>query len=152
MNVLPRACAQLLLVSLLCTTSLCQWSKSEWSCATSPWGLCVPVLGSRNTSSHVENTCCVFFLLFSTSPAFGDPPLPLCCCFAASFHYPGKTSISPWDQVFSGSPTAHFVFCIPSLLAGNRCVLSRAKSCTECIRVDKDCSFCTDPVRPCRAA
>ncbi|NXW43960.1 ITB4 protein, partial [Nyctiprogne leucopyga] len=27
---------------------------------------------------------------------------------------------------------------------GNRCVLSRAKSCTECIRVDKDCSFCTD--------
>uniref|UniRef100_A0A8C9MGL4 Integrin beta n=1 Tax=Serinus canaria TaxID=9135 RepID=A0A8C9MGL4_SERCA len=32
----------------------------------------------------------------------------------------------------------------------NRCVLSRAKSCTECIRVDKDCSFCTDEVRPCR--
>ncbi|NXT55222.1 ITB4 protein, partial [Pluvianellus socialis] len=26
----------------------------------------------------------------------------------------------------------------------NRCLLSRAKSCTECIRVDKDCSFCTD--------
>ncbi|NWS73404.1 ITB4 protein, partial [Crotophaga sulcirostris] len=26
----------------------------------------------------------------------------------------------------------------------NRCVLARAKSCTECIRVDKDCSFCTD--------
>ncbi|KGL80526.1 Integrin beta-4 [Tinamus guttatus] len=26
----------------------------------------------------------------------------------------------------------------------NRCVLSRAKSCTECIRVDKECSFCTD--------
>ncbi|NXF69065.1 ITB4 protein, partial [Ciccaba nigrolineata] len=26
----------------------------------------------------------------------------------------------------------------------NHCVLSRAKSCTECIRVDKDCSFCTD--------
>ncbi|NWW85355.1 ITB4 protein, partial [Rhynochetos jubatus] len=26
----------------------------------------------------------------------------------------------------------------------NRCVLSRAKSCTKCIRVDKDCSFCTD--------
>ncbi|XP_063264930.1 integrin beta-4 isoform X2 [Prinia subflava] len=54
MNVLPRACARLLLVSLLCTTALCQWSKN------------------------------------------------------------------------------------------NRCVLSRAKSCTECIRVDKDCSFCTD--------
>ncbi|NXD87110.1 ITB4 protein, partial [Halcyon senegalensis] len=26
----------------------------------------------------------------------------------------------------------------------NRCLLSRAKSCTECLRVDKDCSFCTD--------
>ncbi|NXH68454.1 ITB4 protein, partial [Hydrobates tethys] len=54
MDVLPRACAGLLLLSLLCATSLCQRSKS------------------------------------------------------------------------------------------NRCVLSRAKSCTECIRVDKVCSFCTD--------
>ncbi|XP_053149867.1 integrin beta-4 isoform X4 [Hemicordylus capensis] len=26
----------------------------------------------------------------------------------------------------------------------NTCVASRAKSCTECIQVDKDCSFCTD--------
>ncbi|NWJ00526.1 ITB4 protein, partial [Crypturellus undulatus] len=26
----------------------------------------------------------------------------------------------------------------------NRCVFSRAKSCTECIRVAKECSFCTD--------
>ncbi|XP_059588118.1 integrin beta-4 isoform X3 [Alligator mississippiensis] len=26
----------------------------------------------------------------------------------------------------------------------NSCVASRAKSCTECIRVDKDCSYCTD--------
>ncbi|XP_044309699.1 integrin beta-4 isoform X2 [Varanus komodoensis] len=26
----------------------------------------------------------------------------------------------------------------------NHCVASRAKSCTECIRVSKDCSFCTD--------
>ncbi|XP_054831784.1 integrin beta-4 isoform X1 [Eublepharis macularius] len=26
----------------------------------------------------------------------------------------------------------------------NSCVASRAKSCTECIRVNKDCSFCTD--------
>ncbi|NWZ46613.1 ITB4 protein, partial [Haliaeetus albicilla] len=54
MDVLPRACAGLLLLSLLCTTGLCQRSKN------------------------------------------------------------------------------------------NRCVLSRAKRCTECIRVDKDCSFCTD--------
>lgn len=46
-------------------------------------------------------------------------------------------------------------FSIPDALiclVGNRCVLSRAKSCTECIRVDKDCSFCTDEVRPCRDA
>ncbi|KAM6245401.1 integrin beta-4 isoform 4-T4 [Porphyrio hochstetteri] len=55
MDILPRVCAQLLLLSLLCATSLCQRSKTA-----------------------------------------------------------------------------------------NRCVLSRAKSCTECIRVDKDCSFCTD--------
>lgn len=54
MDVLPRACARLLLLSLLCATGLCQRSKN------------------------------------------------------------------------------------------NRCALSRAKSCTECIRVDKDCSFCTD--------
>uniref|UniRef100_A0A674JR27 Integrin beta n=1 Tax=Terrapene triunguis TaxID=2587831 RepID=A0A674JR27_9SAUR len=26
----------------------------------------------------------------------------------------------------------------------NRCVASRARSCTECIRVSKDCSYCTD--------
>ncbi|XP_019398126.1 PREDICTED: integrin beta-4 isoform X3 [Crocodylus porosus] len=26
----------------------------------------------------------------------------------------------------------------------NHCVASRAKSCTECIRVDKDCSYCTE--------
>ncbi|NXF30254.1 ITB4 protein, partial [Nyctibius bracteatus] len=34
--------------------------------------------------------------------------------------------------------------CQKSECRYNRCVLSRAKSCTECIRVDKDCSFCTD--------
>lgn len=54
--------------------------------ATSPQGLCVPVLGSRSTSAHVENTCCVLFLLFSMSAAFGDLPLLPCCYFAASFH------------------------------------------------------------------
>ncbi|XP_071620655.1 integrin beta-4 isoform X5 [Heliangelus exortis] len=44
------------------------------------------------------------------------------------------------------------LFCATSLCQGsksesrrdNPCVLSQAKSCTECIRVDKDCSFCTD--------
>uniref|UniRef100_A0A8C9EMA5 Integrin beta n=1 Tax=Pavo cristatus TaxID=9049 RepID=A0A8C9EMA5_PAVCR len=32
----------------------------------------------------------------------------------------------------------------------NRCVQSRAKSCTECIRVAKECSFCTEEVRAVR--
>ncbi|NXN50834.1 ITB4 protein, partial [Rynchops niger] len=39
------------------------------------------------------------------------------------------------------------LFCATGLCQrskNNRCVLSRAKSCTECLRVDKDCSFCTD--------
>uniref|UniRef100_A0A7M4FUT3 Integrin beta n=1 Tax=Crocodylus porosus TaxID=8502 RepID=A0A7M4FUT3_CROPO len=31
-----------------------------------------------------------------------------------------------------------------SCLLVNHCVASRAKSCTECIRVDKDCSYCTE--------
>uniref|UniRef100_A0A8C8SQ74 Integrin beta n=1 Tax=Pelusios castaneus TaxID=367368 RepID=A0A8C8SQ74_9SAUR len=31
-----------------------------------------------------------------------------------------------------------------SCLLVNRCVASRARNCTECIRVDKDCSYCTD--------
>lgn len=42
--------------------------------ATSPWGLCVPVLGSRNTSPHVENTFCVLFLLF-WGPSLATPLL-----------------------------------------------------------------------------
>uniref|UniRef100_A0A803YE43 Integrin beta n=1 Tax=Meleagris gallopavo TaxID=9103 RepID=A0A803YE43_MELGA len=33
------------------------------------------------------------------------------------------------------------------LMLYNRCVQSRAKSCTECIRVAKECSFCTEEVR-----
>uniref|UniRef100_A0A663DQC8 Integrin beta n=1 Tax=Aquila chrysaetos chrysaetos TaxID=223781 RepID=A0A663DQC8_AQUCH len=49
-------------------------------------------------------------------------------------------------------PRPHPLFIVGSTILetlsaignNNRCVLSRAKSCTECIRVDKDCSFCTD--------
>uniref|UniRef100_A0A8B9IFS3 Integrin beta n=1 Tax=Anser cygnoides TaxID=8845 RepID=A0A8B9IFS3_ANSCY len=39
-------------------------------------------------------------------------------------------------------PLTHFfpAFSPPD----NRCVQSRAKSCSECIRVDKECSFCTE--------
>uniref|UniRef100_A0ACB8ELA4 Integrin beta-4 n=1 Tax=Sphaerodactylus townsendi TaxID=933632 RepID=A0ACB8ELA4_9SAUR len=34
--------------------------------------------------------------------------------------------------------------CLSQGNRANPCVTSRAKSCTECIRVNKDCSFCTD--------
>ncbi|XP_067403678.1 integrin beta-4 [Emydura macquarii macquarii] len=40
-----------------------------------------------------------------------------------------------------------FVVCDVCLCQGNRinrCVASRARSCTECTRVDKDCSYCMD--------
>uniref|UniRef100_A0A8C3CSQ4 Integrin beta n=1 Tax=Cairina moschata TaxID=8855 RepID=A0A8C3CSQ4_CAIMO len=46
-----------------------------------------------------------------------------------------------------GSPsTTHlfFFFCVLPIPPDNRCVQSRAKSCSECIRVDKECSFCTE--------
>uniref|UniRef100_A0A8C3CQ65 Integrin beta n=1 Tax=Cairina moschata TaxID=8855 RepID=A0A8C3CQ65_CAIMO len=51
---------------------------------------------------------------------------------------------SPRD---GGSPsTTHlfFFFCVLPIPPDNRCVQSRAKSCSECIRVDKECSFCTE--------
>lgn len=34
----------------------------------------------------------------------------------------------------------------PSLPPANRCKKAQVKSCTECIRVDKDCGYCTDEV------
>lgn len=40
MDVLPRACAGLLLLSLLCTTGLCQRNKSECSPGRSVCGVC----------------------------------------------------------------------------------------------------------------
>uniref|UniRef100_A0A8B9CJH6 Integrin beta n=1 Tax=Anser brachyrhynchus TaxID=132585 RepID=A0A8B9CJH6_9AVES len=40
-------------------------------------------------------------------------------------------------------PLTHF-FSAFSPPPDNRCVQSRAKSCSECIRVDKECSFCTE--------
>ncbi|XP_061866461.1 integrin beta-4 isoform X4 [Colius striatus] len=47
-----------------------------------------------------------------------------------------------WARLLLLSLLCATSFCQRS--KSNRCVLSRAKSCTECIRVDKDCSFCTD--------
>lgn len=55
--------------------------------ATSPWRLCVPALGSRNTSLHVENACCVLFLLFSISPALKTLP-----CYPAAVLLPVSTN------------------------------------------------------------
>uniref|UniRef100_A0A8D2Q6Z7 Integrin beta n=1 Tax=Varanus komodoensis TaxID=61221 RepID=A0A8D2Q6Z7_VARKO len=56
------------------------------------------------------------FLIFYLSPSFS---MPRQICFPAFL-------------------TCCFCFLV------NHCVASRAKSCTECIRVSKDCSFCTD--------
>lgn len=154
MNVLPRACARLLLLSLLCTTGLCQWSKSEWSCAGSvchlPLGTVCACPGlQEHQSSCGEHLLCAF-------PAVLGP----ISCYPAAVLQPASTNQAKPPSLHGISLshtlprlTLFFPSLMPrSFLADNRCVLSRAKSCTECIRVDKDCSFCTDEVRPCRAA
>lgn len=51
-----------------------------------PHGVCAPLLCSRNADPHTDKNCCVSFLLYSLSPAFGAPPLLPRCCFVASFH------------------------------------------------------------------
>uniref|UniRef100_A0A8B9DC21 Integrin beta n=1 Tax=Anser cygnoides TaxID=8845 RepID=A0A8B9DC21_ANSCY len=38
----------------------------------------------------------------------------------------------------------HGLCCVPFLLSAVPPALGRAKSCSECIRVDKECSFCTE--------
>lgn len=114
--------------------------------SATPLGDCVYLSWAPETPALMWRAPAVCFSCCSPSPQLLVTSLATKCCFAASFHSPGKTSISPWDQPFS-----HLPLCFPHpwcFLADNRCVLSRAKSCTECIRVDKDCSFCTDEVRP----
>lgn len=37
-----------------------------------------------------------------------------------------------------------FFICLCS--PANRCKKAQVKSCTECIRVDKSCAYCTDEV------
>uniref|UniRef100_A0A8B9ZHJ5 Integrin beta n=1 Tax=Anas platyrhynchos TaxID=8839 RepID=A0A8B9ZHJ5_ANAPL len=44
--------------------------------------------------------------------------------------------------------TLFFSCILPPPPPDNPCVQSRARSCSECIRVDKECSFCTEEVRP----
>lgn len=38
--------------------------------------------------------------------------------------------------------SGHAHLCSPA----NRCKKAQVKSCTECIRVDRDCAYCTDEV------
>lgn len=47
---------------------------------------------------------------------------------------------------WGGLGEAHLRSARPSLPAANRCKKAQVKSCTECIRVDKDCAYCTDQV------
>lgn len=86
MNVLPRACARLLLLSLLCATGLCQWSKSEWSCAGSvchlPLGTVCACPGlQEHQSSCGEHLLCAF-------PAVLGP----ISCYPAAVLQPASTN------------------------------------------------------------
>lgn len=116
MNVLPQACARLLLLSLLCTTSVCQWSKSEWSRGSTvchlPLGTVCTCPASRNTSFHVESTCCGLFL-FSISPVLGILP-----CHPTAVLQPVSTKQAkpPFFHGISLSPTAPFALPIPDAL------------------------------------
>lgn len=84
MNVLPRACARLLLLSLLCATGLCQWSKSEWSRAGS---VCHLPLDTVYLSWAPETPVLVWITPAGCfSCCFGARLLLPRCCFAASFH------------------------------------------------------------------
>ncbi|XP_062071688.1 integrin beta-4 isoform X1 [Lepus europaeus] len=47
---------------------------------------------------------------------------------------------SPWARLLLA---ALLSACLPGDMA-NRCKKAQVKSCTECIRVDKDCAYCTD--------
>ena len=46
---------------------------------------------------------------------------------------------------------AHLSGSIPLCSPANRCKKAQVESCTECIRVDKDCAYCTDEVCCCPA-
>ncbi|XP_065766305.1 integrin beta-4 isoform X1 [Muntiacus reevesi] len=49
---------------------------------------------------------------------------------------------SPWTRLLL---TALLSISFPGAM-GNRCKKAQVESCTECIRVDKDCAYCTDEV------
>lgn len=89
MNVLPQACARLLLLSLLCTTSLCQWSKSEWSHGGSachlPLGTVCTCPGlQKHQSSCGERLLCAFLAVFHL-PSFWGPSLATPLLFSSQF-------------------------------------------------------------------
>uniref|UniRef100_A0A8B9CLK9 Integrin beta n=1 Tax=Anser brachyrhynchus TaxID=132585 RepID=A0A8B9CLK9_9AVES len=67
------------------------------------------------------------------------------CCFFCYFllNNPGEPPLAPPGMGAALPPLTHF-FSAFSPPPDNRCVQSRAKSCSECIRVDKECSFCTE--------
>lgn len=92
MDVLPRLCARLLLLSLLCATGLCQRIKSECSRGRSicgiplvlPHGDCAQPSWAPEAPILADKTCCVPFLLFSLSLVFGTLLfLPHCCSVAS---------------------------------------------------------------------
>lgn len=68
----------------------------------------------------------------------GHARVSLCCLGRA----PANSSSVKWG----GLGGAHLRSARPSLPAANRCKKAQVKSCTECIRVDKDCAYCTDQV------
>lgn len=50
--------------------------------------------------------------------------------------------LAPGEVHLTGSAR----LCLPA----NRCKRAQVKSCTECIRVDRECAYCTDEVSFCR--
>lgn len=108
-----------------------------------------PLLGAApwdHASPH--GLCRMLFLLSAVPPVLGSPllqtPLLFFCYFL--LNNPPEPPLAPPGMGAALPPLTHFfpAFSPPD----NRCVQSRAKSCSECIRVDKECSFCTEEVRP----
>lgn len=83
MAALPRACAGLLLLSLLCTTTLCQRSKSECSLCVSALDLCL-VLPCRTMQVPMSRAACLSSCPLSPQH-LGLLSCKPHCCFLAIF-------------------------------------------------------------------